>query len=116
MCRKSLYVLIAVVFCVAGVAAPLLIVLKATLPISSSEIFEAELSQRHLEEVLNKPIETFAWTFGGKYSEKAKRAIGSVYSSAWNFLSTLKVMPDTVYDDLRDITRLHEQVFLPEMK
>lgn len=77
---------------------------------------EAALAQKHLAIVLGSAPRTFAWTFGGKYTEKTRKVVSSVYDSAWNFLSALKAMPENVYSDLSDIPRLHEQVFLPEVK
>lgn len=61
-------------------------------------------------------VASFAWPFGGSFYEKMKNRVNKYHNSAWNFHSALKEMPQDPYEDLMDIPRLHEQVFLPEVK
>ena len=77
---------------------------------------EAVLSQKQLADVIGNPVRTFAWTFGGKFNEKTRKVLAGVYDSSWNFFSTLKAIPENAYSDLSDIPRMHEQVFMPEIK
>lgn len=70
-------------------------------------------SQRRLSDEVGLAVSSLAWTFGGQFRLAARQIAGRYYSSAWNFLSALNEMPETVYSDFTDIPRLHEQAFLP---
>lgn len=70
-------------------------------------------SQRRLSEEIGSAINSFAWTFGGNFRPAARKLVERYYSCGWNFLSKLKEMPETIYNDFTNIPRLHEQVFLP---
>lgn len=74
---------------------------------------ELAISRHRLsDEVSGAAVGTFAWTFGGQFRLAARQLAGRYYTSAWNFLSALTEIPETVYDDITDIPRLHEQVFM----
>lgn len=87
------------------------------LDVSGLEEIERELSEskRHIHEHLGHAPVTFGWTFGGKFSAAVQKIAHAHYESSWNFLSALKAMPDAPYA-IDDVPRLHEQVFLPEVK
>lgn len=74
---------------------------------------ELKTSGTRLSDELSRSIDSFAWPFGGKFRSVARQIAGKNYVSAWNFLSANKEMPEKIYDDLTNIPRLHEQVFLP---
>lgn len=74
---------------------------------------ELRVSQQRLFDEVGSPVNSFAWTFGGQFRLAARQLTTRYYASAWNFFSTLKEMRESVYDDLTDIPRLHEQTFLP---
>src|SRR3989344_2397859 len=76
---------------------------------------ELEISRRRLrDEVPGSPVSSFGWTFGGKFRPAARQIAGKHYESAWNFHSVPKDdIWGEVYDDLTDIPRLCEPLFLP---
>lgn len=69
-------------------------------------------SRQTLDDILTKPVETFAWTFGGNFREKARSIAADLYESSWNYNSKLKAMPEDPYADLTNIPRLDERFFL----
>lgn len=75
---------------------------------------ELAASRRRLrKEVSGAAARSFAWPFGGDFRPAARKLAANWYESAWNFRSALTQMPKGVYDDITDIPRLNEQVFLP---
>lgn len=87
------------------------------LDVAGFEEIERELSEskQHLLERLGRAPSTFGWTFGGKFNAAVQKIAHQHYKSSWNFLSALKEMPSTPYA-IDDIPRLHEAVFLPDVK
>lgn len=73
----------------------------------------ATAKRRLTDEIPGATVSSFAWTFGGQFRSAARQIAGKYYVSAWNFLSSLDQMPETIYGDLTDIPRFHEKVFLP---
>lgn len=75
---------------------------------------EAAASKRRLEQIVGDQVFSFAWTFGGAVRREAQLAVlRAGYTSAWNFWSAWKQMPEKPYQNLLDIPRLIEGVYPP---
>ena len=79
--------------------------------------WEAAESRRQLQDLLGHLVPTFAWTYGGQFSEGLQYLLVRHFESAWNFFSKLTAMPP-LPDRYRpsylyDIPRLQEAVFDP---
>lgn len=86
------------------------------LDVTGLKDIEEELrnSKDRLQEVIpGRSVKSFAWTFGGQFRKSARDLAGKFYSSGWNFLSGLTEMPRDPYQDVTDIPRINEMVFLP---
>lgn len=87
--------------------------------IGEEEIFdEAVRSQKQIFRTAAMEPRTFAYPFGGAVPRvEARVAVARAgYSSAWNFWSSWKKLPDDpheIYANLYNIPRLNEQVFNP---